>query len=405
VIISTSPDSDEGATFDSQIILRSSGELTRLESPSTASFTPAAISSFSEDSWSFNERTADLPDEVPLEFTPVEQGLVTERYRTDLGRMYQAKVEHFLASPRAKLLEGKVNLIFTSPPFPLQAPKKYGNKTGDDYLNWLAELAPGLTKLLTADGSIVVELGNAWEKGHPVMSTLPLRALLKFQESGELFVNQQFICHNPARLPSPIEWVNKQRIRVKDTYTHVWWMSKTERPKADNRQVLVPYSASMKKLLRTKTYNSGARPSGHVIGETSFLADNGGAIPSNVLEYASDESESELEELLSERFPSNMLKFSNTSAGTPYREYCRKNGFTAHPAPMQLDLVRFFVKMLTSKGDLVYDPFGGSNTTGGVAEELGRRWVATEPLYDYIQGSVGRFSELRDNLVLPPMAD
>lgn len=342
-----------------------------------------------------------MPQEEPLEFDEVEQGPVDERYRTALGIMYQAKVEHFLASDRAKDLEGKVNLIFTSPPFPLQAPKKYGNKTGDLYLNWLAELAPGLTKLLTSDGSIVVELGNAWEKGHPVMSTLPLRALLKFQESGDLFVNQQFICHNPARLPSPIEWVNKQRIRVKDTYTHVWWMSKTERPKADNRRVLVPYSASMKKLLETRNYNAGARPSGHVIGEKSFLADNGGAIPSNVLEYREEEPEQELVDLLSEQFPSSTLRFSNTAAGTPYREYCRTNNVVAHPAPMQLDLVRFFVKLLTDEGDLVYDPFGGSNTTGSVAEELSRKWISTEPLYDYIRGSVGRFPELRENLVLP----
>ncbi len=39
------------------------------------------------------------------------------------------------------------------------------------------------------------------------------------------------------------------------------------------------------------------------------------------------------------------------------------------------------------------DPFAGSNTTGAVAEELGRQWIAVEPDADYIAGSVGRFAE------------
>jgi site-specific DNA-methyltransferase (cytosine-N4-specific) len=283
--------------------------------------------------------------------------------------MHYGTVENFLESDEGKRLQGKVQLVFTSPPFPLLTPKAYGNRVGDDYLDWLAALSPKLADLLTPDGSIVIEIGNAWERGHPVMSTLPLESLLEFRRAGELFVNQQFICHNPARLPSPVQWVNRERIRVKDSYTHVWWMSKTERPKADNRRVLVPYSESMKRLIKTGKYNAGPRGSGFNIGEKSFLTDHGGAIPPSVLSYP------------------------NTQAATPYRRYCRESGLTPHPAPMQAKLVEFFVKFLTDPGDLVFDPFGGSNTTGAVAEELGRRWVATEPNLDYILGSKGHFPE------------
>lgn len=293
--------------------------------------------------------------------------VVSSIYTTDLGEMYRATVEDFLASEHARKLKGKVQLVFTSPPFPLLTPKAYGNKVGEEYLKWLRSLAPKLKRLLTPAGSIVIELGNAWERGHPVMSTLPLEALLAFRKAGRLFVNQQFICHNPARLPSPVQWVNIDRSRVKDSYTHVWWMSPTERPKADNRKVLVPYSASMKKLIATKKYNAGLRGSGFNIGAESFLTDHGGAIPPSVLSYA------------------------NTQAGTPYRKYLRAHGLTPHPAPMQAKLVEFFVEFLTDPGDLVFDPFGGSNTTGAVAERLGRRWVATEPKMDYILGSQGHF--------------
>jgi len=326
-----------------------------------------------------------LDEEVALDFEPSEPGPVTVRYSTDLGAMYQGRIEDFLDSDAARDLHGQVQLIFTSPPFPLQTPKKYGNKVGNVYLKWLSDLAPRLKDLLTPNGSIVIELGNVWEPGRPAMSTLPLEALLAFRNAAGLVVNQQFVCHNPARLPTPIEWVNKKRERVKDTYTHVWWMSAGDRPKANNRNVLVEYSASMKKLIRTKKYNSGMRPSGHNIGATSFLKDNGGAIPPNALDF-------EVE---------NFLHFSNTSAATPYRDYCRERRIDAHPAPMQLELAEFFIRFLTDEGDRVLDPFGGSNTTGSVAENLKRRWTSIEPSWDYIRGSVGRFEALRARPPLP----
>lgn len=284
--------------------------------------------------------------------------------------MYQCKVEEFIASDAARRRQGKVQLILTSPPFPLNHKKNYGNHQGEEFTEWLAGLAPCLTELLTQTGSVVVEMGNAWEPGKPVMSTLSLKSLLTFLEKGELNLCQQFICHNPTRLPTPAQWVNVERIRVKDAYTHIWWMSTSERPKASNKHVLTEYSPAMKYLLRTQRYNSGTRPSGHNIGKTSFLTDNGGAIPSNV------------------------LTFSNTSNNDAYRKYCRRKGLEVHPAPMPVGLAEFFIRLLTDRGDLVFDPFAGSNTTGAAAEALGRKWIATEPLDRYLAGSRGRFPKL-----------
>jgi site-specific DNA-methyltransferase (cytosine-N4-specific) len=288
-------------------------------------------------------------------------------HHTDAGKLYLTEVEDFLDSENAAELAGKVQLIFTSPPFPLNRKKAYGNRVGQDYLDWLTGLVPKLVELLAADGSLVIEMGNAWEPGRPVMSTLALRSLLSVLDAGDLNLCQQFVCHNTARLPSPIQWVNIERIRVKDAFTHVWWMAPTERPKANNRNVLAEYSPAMKKLLESGKYNAGRRPSGHKIGETSFTKDNGGSIPPNVLHVA------------------------NTTSTTEYRSYCKENGLQAHPAPMQPELVEFFVRMLTDEGDIVLDPFAGSNTTGAVAEELGRRWVSLEPLKNYAAGSLGRF--------------
>lgn len=282
--------------------------------------------------------------------------------------MYCGDVRDFLDSPAATRYNKKVRLVLTSPPFPLNRKKKYGNLSGERYLAWLADFAPHFAGLLSPGGSIVIEVGNAWEPGRPVMSTLGLEALLAFKKCGHLNLIQQFVAYNPARLPGPAQWVNVERIRVKDAFTHIWWFARSVRPRADNRNVLKPYSRAMRDLLATRTYNSGKRPSGHSIGTSSFLKDNGGSIPSNV------------------------LVASNTTSSDEYQEHCRRRGRTPHPARMQDSLAEFFIRFLTREGDLVFDPFAGSNTTGAVAERLGRRWVSVEVERDYVRDSLVRFA-------------
>lgn len=291
-------------------------------------------------------------------------------YSTSKGTMHQGLAEEILAGPVSKGLLGQVQLVFTSPPFPLNSKKQYGNRQGEDYLRWLADFAQPLSRLLTPSGSIVIELGNAWVPGRPIMSTLAMEALLAFLKAADLVLCQQFVCHNPARLPTPAQWVTIERIRAKDAYTNVWWMAKTDRPKADNRRVLSPYSKRMRQLLERGSYNSGKRPSEHNIGVESFLRDNGGAIPSNVLTIA------------------------NTASSDPYLNHCRRIGLTPHPARMPTGLAQFFIEFLTDPDELVLDPFAGSNTTGAAAEAAGRRWLSIEPTEEYILGSKGRFPSL-----------
>jgi DNA modification methylase len=289
-------------------------------------------------------------------------------YRTGAGIAYHSTVESFLASAQAARLRGKVALILTSPPFPLNRKKRYGNLQGQDYLSWLERLAPKLVELLRPNGSVVIEIGNAWEPGKPEMSTLPTKSLLAFLAAGQLRLCQEFIGYNKARIPAPAQWVNIDRIRVKDAYTHIWWMSRSPRPTANNRRVLQPYSSAMLELLKTGKYNHGRRPSEYVVNPTSFNTDNGGSIPPNVIEFA------------------------NTSSRDDYLDYCGKKHLETHPARMNAEVASFFVKFLTGKGSLVLDPFAGSNTTGAVAQSLGRRWVAVERDARYLRGSKGRFS-------------
>lgn len=296
--------------------------------------------------------------------------------------MLVGKAEDVLASAALDPWRGRVQLVFTSPPFPLLRKKKYGNLSGDAFCDWLASFAEPLAKMLTPNGSIVLEIGNGWNPGLPTVSTVGIKALLAFQEAANLHLCQEFICYNPARLPTPAEWVAVRRTRVKDAFTRVWWLSPTPNPKADNRRVLTEYSDSMKKLLKKGTYTGGKRPSEHQIGAESFLTDNGGAIPPNVIvpPNASDYE------------PQAILPIANTASKNGYHQMCRDQNLPRHPALMPEPLVEFFVRFLTEPNDVVFDPFSGSNTTGSVAERLGREWVGVEADAAYADASKIRFA-------------
>lgn len=309
-------------------------------------------------------------------------------HTTELGVYHNGYSDKLLRTELGEELRGRVQLILTSPPFPLNNKKSYNNLQGEKYKIWFAGLAKIFADLLTEDGSIVIEMGNAWMPGRPVQSLLHLESLIEFVKNSDagLRLCQQFICYNPSRLPSPAQWVTVNRIRTTDSFTHVWWMSKTDFPKADNRKVLRPYSKDMQSLLRRQKYNKGKRPSGHNISNDGFLTDHGGSISQNFFELEQMENERDV------RLP-NAFSMSNTGSNDFFLRKCRERGITPHPARMPAGLAAFFIQFLTDPNDLVLDPFAGSNTTGYTAERLGRRWVSVEAKQEYVQQSLIRFED------------
>ena len=263
-----------------------------------------------------------------------------------------------------------IDLVITSPPFALQRKKSYGNHEQDVYVDWLAQFAEAVHRVLKPSGSFVLDIGGAYEKNRPVRSLYNYRVLIKFCDELDFRLAEEFFWYNPAKLPSPIEWVNKRKIRAKDAVNTVWWFSKTDGPKANITNVLVPYSERMKLLLKngSKYYSPKKRPSGHDISE-AFNNDRGGAIPSN------------------------LLQIPNTESNSQYLRLCKVVGVSGHPARFPEKLPEFFIKFLTSYDDVVLDIFAGSNTTGVVAERLRRTWIAFEQAQEYLAASALRFIE------------
>ena len=292
-------------------------------------------------------------------------------FETKNGKIYHGDSSFLMSDV---LGEKSIDLIMTSPPFALIRKKDYGNEDADRYLEWFKKFARGFRKILKDSGSLVIDIGGAWKKGEPTRSLYHFELLIMLCREYGFHLVQEYFWWNPSKLPAPAEWVNIRRIRVKDAVNCVWWLSKTPYPKASNKRVLAPYSGSMKKLLKDG-YKAKLRPSGHDIS-TKFQKDNRGAIPPNLVAIA------------------------NTESNSSYQRYCRENGFTEHPARFPALLPAYFLKMLTDRGDTVFDPFGGSCITGAVAEALGRRWLCCELDSGYIQGAKGRFENIKDTIDL-----
>jgi site-specific DNA-methyltransferase (cytosine-N4-specific) len=267
-----------------------------------------------------------------------------------------------------RLESDSIDLVLTSPPFALQRQKTYGNVEQEEYVNWLLEFCQKVYRVLAPTGSFVLDLGGAYQSKRPVRSLYNYRILIKLCDELEFRLAEEFFWFNPSKLPSPIEWVNKRKIRAKDAVNTIWWLSKTDNPKANVSNVLVPYSDRMKKLHAApeKYYKPKARPSGHDIGK-NFATDNGGAIPSNLLEIP------------------------NTESNSSYIQLCKSISVPPHPARFPQKLPMFFIKFLTEPGDKILDIFAGSNTTGFVAEQLERNWIAFEKEPSYLAASAFRF--------------
>ncbi len=286
---------------------------------------------------------------------------ITPSYTTKLGAAYCGDSLDLLR----RIPEKSVDLIMTSPPFALQRKKEYGNESADDYVAWFLRFAWEFKRVLKDEGSLVVDIGGSWIKGQPVRSVYHFELVVALVKQLSFYLAEEFFWVNTAKLPSPAEWVTVRRVRVKDAVNCVWWLSPKPNPKANNRKVLKPYSASMLTLLE-KGYKAKLRPSGHDIS-ANFSQRHDGAIPPN------------------------LLSFANTESNSRYQRMCREAGLKVHPARFPAGLPGFFMRFLTDVGDIVLDPFAGSNVTGEVAEGMDRRWLAIDLVDEYVQSSRFRF--------------
>lgn len=296
-------------------------------------------------------------------------------YKTQYGRMYCMDSLEFM---RCEVRDASVDLIMTSPPFGLVRKKTYGNVDADDYVTWFHPFGLEFHRILKPHGSLVIDIGGTWNRGEPTRNLYHFELLIMLCKDLRFHLAQEIFWWNPSKLPTPAEWVTVRRVRVKDAVNCVWWLSKTPWPKASNRRVLIPYSDSMKSLLKNG-YKAKKRPSGHDIS-TKFNINNNASIPPN------------------------LLAIPNTESNSYYLRYCKEKGLSQHPARFPSDVPEFFIRMLTNPGDLVFDPFAGSCVTGEVAERMKRKWICCDIVEEYLAGALARFNN-REASLFPDMPE
>ncbi len=293
-------------------------------------------------------------------------GSVLPHHSTRFGSYYVGDSRKLLTG----LPDHSVNLVVTSPPYALHFKKEYGNVDKDAYVRWFLPFACEIKRVLREDGSFVLNIGGSYNAGQPTRSLYHFKLLVALCEEVGFHLAQECFWYNPAKLPTPAEWVNVRRVRIKDSVEYIWWLSPTPLPKSDNRNVLVPYSPDMERLI-ARGFKPKKRPSGHNITQ-KFNRDRGGAIPSNVIIRGNNQSNSK------------------------YIADCKRLGIKIHPARYPEAIPEFFIKLLTDEDALVLDPFAGSNITGWVAQSFSRRWVAFEIDNSYAAGAEIRFQSRYD---------
>lgn len=260
--------------------------------------------------------------------------------------------------------------IISSPPFPLRQPRAYGGPTETQYTDFISHALEPLVRNLAPGGSVVLQLGDVFMPGSPAKSTYIEELVLELpRRLGLHFMNR--ITWSSNKPPGPIQWSSIRRTQLVDGAEYCLWFSNDPNNCfADNRRILEPHTETHKKLI--------ARG-----GENRTSVNGDGAYR---LKPGSYRNQTE------GRIPRTVWNISNTcSSQRAYKARARELGLQPHGATMPLELARKLVRFLTEVGQLVAEPFAGSQTTPLACELEGRPWVSCDTVFDYVRGGAERF--------------
>lgn len=289
-------------------------------------------------------------------------------FSTKLGVAVWGCCESVLAG-----LDMPISLVVTSPPYLIARGRAYGTHADEDqYIEFLVRAIEPIVRHLAPGGSIALNLTNdAFERGLPSRSLYRERLLLRLRSEFGLHLMDNLIWFNRSRPPSPVQWASKTRQQLNASYEVISWLcNDPSRVRANNRRVLEQHTARHMALMasggeqRHASYADG----NYVLRPGSFGTVTEGRIPRNVLERGH--------------------RCADTQR---YRADAKALGLPIHGAMQPLSIPDFLIRLLTTEGDIVLDPFGGTVKTGMAAERLGRRWLVVERCLDYLRASAERF--------------
>lgn len=296
------------------------------------------------------------------------EGVAMVAFSTELGVAIWASSDRVFSHH----LDVPIVLAITSPPYPLRKPRAYGNPPASEYVDFICRMVEPIVANLAPGGSLCLNVSNdIFEPGSPARSTYMERLVIALEDRMGLKLMDRFVWDNPSKPPGPVAWASKERYHLNVGWEPVLWFTNDPfKVKSNNQRVLQPHSARHQKLIaaggeqREAEYADGA----YKIRKGSYGNPTAGRIPRNVLRYG-----------------------HSCPDHRQYRKDAAQLGLPAHGAPFPKKMVRFLIEYLSEPGDLVVDNMGGKLTVAKAAEELGRRWMVTEWMWDYIRAAAERF--------------
>lgn len=303
-----------------------------------------------------------------IQLRKVKPKLTLVAFSTRLGVALWSRVEDAFSAP----LDVPISLAITSVPYVLRKPRAYGGPQAHEYVDFIVRAMEPMVKNLRDGASICLNIGNdSFEPGSPARGLYRERLVIALHDRLGLSLMDTLIWNQIDRAPGPIQWASKQRVQLNYGYEPIVWLTNNpSKVRSDNRRVLQPHTERHLALIaaggekRTASYADDS----HTIRASAFGKRTPGRIPRNVLNFA-----------------------HNCKEHSHYRKRTRQLGLPVHGAMFPPALVKFLIEFLSEPGELVVDGFAGSLTTAAVAESLGRLWMASETIWEYIRGGAERF--------------
>lgn len=301
------------------------------------------------------------------DLSAINPGVAVLGFSTDLGVAILGSCDSVFSS-----IDAPITLVVTSPPYPLARARNYGNPSESEYVDWLCKTIEPVVKCLVPGGSICLNVSNdIFMPKSPARSMYCERLLLALHDRLGLHLMDRLIWENPQKPPGPLQYASLARTQLNVGYEPIYWLTNDpSRVRSNNRRVLQAHTERHLQLIasggetREAVYADGA----YRIRTGSFGNATEGRIPRNILRYG-----------------------HRCASQSRYKKLAAAHGLPVHGAPMPLSLAKFLVEFLTEPGDVVGEIFAGSFTTPLAAELLGRRWLATEIVAEYVMGGSLRF--------------
>lgn len=303
-------------------------------------------------------------------------GIVLVIYETPSGQAVWAEAQ----TAAGALSNNSLQLIFTSPPYPILRGRDYGTFSEAEIIELIVSCAKEWQRALTHDGSLVLNLKDTWlpksMTGGAVRSLYQEKLLLALCEDVGLHFADRHYWRNPSHSPESA-WVTVKKVRCNQDVEQIFWLSRSPNPYADTREVMAAAKESTIRTYQLRAARKAITTTGPSGQKSNFEEQMAAVASGQVLKV----------------IPRNLLEISNADTHKTLRGMLADADLPRHDAMMPLDLAKFFIKMLTRPKDTVYDPFFGSGTTGVAAESLGRPWLGSDRSLAHLLGSALRFPQ------------